>query len=435
MGNCLILLTNYYPFYKGEEYLESEIEHLAAKFDRIFIISTMVSKNMKPTRIVPKNAVVLPVRMNFSWNGKVKMFLSQFRSIQRDPIKKEMIKKDSKGKILNRLYCTYFESRAMAVYKRIEEMLSNYDFDRFNSIIIYSYWFYITARVAVELKRKYFSNCKPYTFSRAHGYDINEHVNILKYLPERNYLLKYLDNVFPVSQNGVDFLREKYTEYANKVDVRRLGTKRLGGKKQNSNNFLHIVSCSTVRKLKRIDLIIEALEILQYKKIKFKWTHIGGGPDYKKMKRLAMEKLDKNSFFFTGHLRNDEVLNWYQNNPTTVFVNTSTSEGVPVSIMEAMSMSIPVIATNVGGTKEIVKHEVTGYLLDKDCTKNDLAKYLMKIKSMDRDDYETMCERAYNLWQELCDAEKIYNEFTKEIITIAKRVKKTNEVNLWNSQL
>ena len=37
-----------------------------------------------------------------------------------------------------------------------------------------------------------------------------------------------------------------------------------------------------------------------------------------------------------------------------LFINTSSSEGVPVSIMEALSVGIPIIATDVGGTKEIV---------------------------------------------------------------------------------
>ena len=61
MKRCLILLTNYYPFHKGEEYLESEIEHLSANFHQIFVVSTMVSKDMIQTRTVPQNVTVLPI--------------------------------------------------------------------------------------------------------------------------------------------------------------------------------------------------------------------------------------------------------------------------------------------------------------------------------------------------------------------------------------
>ncbi|NCO54621.1 MAG: glycosyltransferase, partial [Bacteroidetes bacterium] len=48
-----------------------------------------------------------------------------------------------------------------------------------------------------------------------------------------------------------------------------------------------------------------------------------------------------------------------------LFINVSESEGIPVSIMEALSAGIPVIATNVGGTNEIVNNDV-GFLIDKE---------------------------------------------------------------------
>lgn len=98
MNNALILLTNYYPFHKGEEYLESEIEHLSKNFQDIYIISTMVSTNMEQTRTVPSNVKVLPVGISHSKVGKVKMFSNQFKSIYKDSSKRKLIKEDSKGK-------------------------------------------------------------------------------------------------------------------------------------------------------------------------------------------------------------------------------------------------------------------------------------------------------------------------------------------------
>ncbi|NJK95527.1 MAG: glycosyltransferase [Bacteroidales bacterium] len=41
-----------------------------------------------------------------------------------------------------------------------------------------------------------------------------------------------------------------------------------------------------------------------------------------------------------------------------MFLNTSLSEGVPVSVMEALSFGLPVIATDVGGTGELINDEV-----------------------------------------------------------------------------
>lgn len=61
-------------------------------------------------------------------------------------------------------------------------------------------------------------------------------------------------------------------------------------------------------------------------------------------------------------LSHDQVMNYYKEHHFDVFINMSTNEGVPVSIMEAASFGIPIIATNVGGTSEIVQPSV-GMLL------------------------------------------------------------------------
>lgn len=418
MNSCLILLTNYYPFYKGEEYLETEINYLSAKFNHIYVISTMVSNKMVQTRRLPDNVSVIPVGINHSFIGKVKMLMRNYKDIDKE--KKLKLKLNEVDKFLPKLYTYYFECRAMDVYTKAGEELDKHNINQYDSIAIYSYWFYVTARVAVELKQNYFKGKNVYTISRAHGYDINEHVNPLKFLPEREFLLESLDSVYPVSQNGVDFLRNKYPKYSDKVDVRRLGTRGIVLNKQHTKSKLYIVSCSTVRKLKRIDLLIEALELLKEKNIDFKWTHIGNGPDFEKIKKITSEKLNKSHYEFTGHLKNSEVLDWYLNNPTTVFVNTSSSEGVPVSIMEAMSVGMPIIATDVGGTKEIVENLSTGFLLKKDCTKEEIAETLIRIHSMSHEEYIKMSKRSFELWDKVSNAERIYNDFANEILMMSK---------------
>ncbi|WP_455537645.1 glycosyltransferase [Terrisporobacter sp.] len=415
MNNCLILLTNYYPFYKGEEYLESEIKHLSENFERIFIISTMVSSEMKQTREVPDNVTVLPVGIKHSKIGKVKMVSNQFKNITKEKDKKLMIKEDSKNKIVNKLYCYYFESRAMDVYDRVKDMLDEYDFSNYSSITIYSYWLYITARVGVELKNKYFKDYNPKIISRAHRYDLYEDAAPLKYLPQRDFLLKSIDKVYPCSQDGVESLNKTYPKYNDKVEVRRLGTISKNIIAKSKDDKLYIVSCSVVRKVKRLDLLIDCLVELEKQNIPYLWTHIGGGPEFEKIKKLAEEKLNKDNFKFTGFVKNQEVLEWYKDNYATVFVNLSSSEGVPVAIMEAISMRLPVIATDAGGTREIVEDGVNGYLLPIACNAEEVASKLIAIKNMNKEEYDNLCKNALNIWKQRSNANNLYSDFAKEL--------------------
>ncbi|WP_176583972.1 glycosyltransferase [Priestia megaterium] len=416
MNNALILLTNYYPFHKGEEYLESEIEHLSKNFQDIYIISTMVSTNMEQTRTVPSNVKVLPVGISHSKVGKVKMFSNQFKSIYKDSSKRKLIKEDSKGNMLPKLYCYYFESRAMDIYDRVAKLLDNYDFDRYESVTIYSYWLYVTARVSVELKNNYFHNKQPYTISRAHRYDLYEDAAPLKYLPQRDYLLKSLDAIYPCSQDGVEALNTTYPAYKDKVAVRRLGTITRNVRSKTSSDKLYIVSCSVMRKVKRLDLLIESLVELEKKNIPYLWTHIGGGPEFEAVKKLAEKKLNMEQVNFTGFMKNEDVLRWYTENPATVFVNLSSSEGVPVAIMEATSMGLPVIATDVGGTREIVENEVNGYLLSKDCSVNNVVESMESFYNLNETEYSKMSDNALEIWRERSDATVLYADFANQLL-------------------
>lgn len=415
MKKCLILLTNYYPFHKGEEYLESEIKYLAANFHQIYVISTMVSNDMRQTRTVPDNVIVLPIGIKHSKFRKVNMLVRQYRKIHKDEEKKIMIKEDSKGKFLPKVYCYYFESRSMEIYEKVKDKLNKYDFRQYESITIYSYWLYVTARVAVELKNDFFKDKKPNTISRAHRYDLYEDAAPLKYLPERDYLLNKLDAIYPCSQDGVDILNKTYPAYTDKIQVERLGTVSTGVVSNTRNDKLYIVSCSVIRKVKRLDLLIEALKELENLKIPYLWTHIGDGPEFNNIKKLAIKKLNMNNVTFTGFLKNNDVLNWYKENPTTVFVNLSSSEGVPVAIMEAISMGLPVIATDVGGTREIVENNVNGFLLNRDCTVTDIINCFNSFYNMNKIKYDNLSKGALKTWNTKSNAEILYSRFAQKI--------------------
>ena len=90
-------------------------------------------------------------------------------------------------------------------------------------------------------------------------------------------------------------------------------------------------------------------------------TLVGDGPQRTELERRVAELGLGASVEFAGYRNQDEVQQHLRD--CDVFVLPSFAEGVPVSLMEAMAMSRPVIATNVGGVTELVRDGVNGLVV------------------------------------------------------------------------
>jgi len=76
------------------------------------------------------------------------------------------------------------------------------------------------------------------------------------------------------------------------------------------------------------------------------------------VKKLAIEK----SVEFLGGVKNEDMPALYMQ--SDLFILPSLSEGIPVSILEAMASGCPVVVTKVGGIPEFIEHKKTGYLIE-----------------------------------------------------------------------
>ena len=201
-----------------------------------------------------------------------------------------------------------------------------------------------------------------------------------------------------------------------KIEISRLGTFDHGIKIQKRNNVFHVFSCSWLRPVKRVDMIFYALDSLP---VPIEWTHYGDGQQMDTLQKLIEKK--NNSLLqvnMPGAKKNTEVIEKYNNSQVDVFINVSKSEGVPVSIMEALSFGKPVIATDVGGTSEIVFDGINGYLLKEDFTLDELKTAILSIYNMSDDDYLSMCKHARLTWEERSNAETNYINFYKELSSL-----------------
>ncbi|MBA4321553.1 MAG: glycosyl transferase family 1, partial [Odoribacter sp.] len=117
-----------------------------------------------------------------------------------------------------------------------------------------------------------------------------------------------------------------------------------------------------------------------------------------------------------GAVGHDELMNYFKTTSIDLFINVSSSEGVPVSVMEAMSFGIPVIATDVGGTSEIVSGK-TGLLINSDFSPEELSVRIEELTG--RDDINNLRSAAREEWEKKSRAEKVYPEFMDQLVKMS----------------
>ena len=406
----LLLLTTRFPFGPGEEFLATELMYLAQHF-AITVVPTAQDVDLSISRPMPAGVQLhrdmlgkLPVgaKGTLIWAmkhpGKA---LRGGRKILRE---------------CRRLHCHPGSMKALLRFvtlgMRIEDQLTQtHAFGTMD--IVYSYWLSPTALAALFLKERGYAGM---AIARAHGGDLYHERSALGVLPAQPLLAAGLDRIFCVSQHGVDYLHARYPEISEKFELFRLGAP----SPPTSNPFpatdrLHLVSCAYLTPIKRIDLLINALSQLN---IPVTWTHLGGGEQMKQI-QLQAQKLPANiSWRITGVIPNQEIHRFYQSHPVDLFINVSASEGLPVSMMEALSYSIPVAATDVGGVHEVVTPGKNGYLWDVNVTPATIAATLNAYYQLPKATKQAMRAASWQQWHEHVNAEKQYPAFAQRLLAL-----------------
>lgn len=296
------------------------------------------------------------------------------------------------------------EFASTCLFKESERILSKLNPAR---TVIFSTWFLTEAIAASRVKRTH-PDIRSVSF--AHSFELQT---------QRNRMIDYQRIEFRHSNiDEIHFISKKvYEEYlashmipldipSNNCDVTYLGSRRplSPGAGLSDAGPLRIVSCSSMVEVKRMDLLVEALSLLVERGIDFRWTHLGSGPLDGVIKDLAYKLIPRERFDFKGYYPNIAVHEYYRDNPVDLFVNVSAMEGLPVSLMEAASYGIPCVATDVGGSSEIVHDGENGFLLPADPTPNDVVEVLARYACMPLTCRRPLGENARALWSREFDA-------------------------------
>ncbi len=406
----LILFNKKFPYKSGEAFLENEIDEIACHFDKVIVYPIDVYDKDVLTRTIKAQNVDVRIV------NKTSLKTRQFVDILKSPI---FLFLSKEAKPILKMIEAIFISSTSSYSKKVIKDLKKYHFDEKDEIFLYSYWLYVTAAVACKVKDYFDSiDLKTVLVSRAHRFDIYEEKRKFGFLPQRKELLQRIDRVYACSDNGKLYLAKKYNEYHEKIHVSYLGTYDHGIGKFNDRKVFKIVSCSRLTDVKRVDLIIQALKLFQGTEIRIEWTHLGGGELYDSLKKKAEKMLFWMDVNMIGAISNKDVYDFYLNNEVDLFINVSSSEGLPVSIMEAISFGIPVIATNVGGTGEIVIDGKSGMLLEPDFTIEELAVEIKKIITMPSEEYLKLRESTRLLWEKYYQAPLNYAKFVNDFLRL-----------------
>lgn len=172
-----------------------------------------------------------------------------------------------------------------------------------------------------------------------------------------------------VIHNGSKYVEKKEKKAANETDPLRL------------------IMVARFSKQKNQLGLLKALYSLRNENIKL--SFIGDGPTLEEAKYFVNQHHMNNKVSFLGFKSN---IGMYLDK-NDVFVLSTFYEGLPISIIEAMSHGLPIIASNVGGNKELVSNNENGFLIENiNELENAIKKFLDKKKVIE------MGEKSYEMF-------------------------------------
>ena len=147
--------------------------------------------------------------------------------------------------------------------------------------------------------------------------------------------------------------------------------------------------------------------------VNVKWVHHGGGETLAEVNKILEEKGSKVEFINTSNFESyNDVLDLYKKHSPNYFINLSTTEGLPVSILEALSFGIPILCNRVGSCTESVK-EGMGYVFEVDDSPTKIAKKIIELKNTDK--LNRNREESRRFWELNFNADLNYLNFAKQL--------------------
>lgn len=406
----MVWITSGFPYGSGEQFIETEVQHWSSFPGDVILLPE--NSGQAQARGVP-NEVRVSTRLMHRWNSLPWQLLGALQAIVSPVLWRELA-----GLGRSRRLSRYRVKHAVLSVVRVkmeERVLRALAREHGRPIdVVYAYWMSIASFAGCMGRRKGFVRR---VVARAHRTDLYEDKRPEEYTALVRQFVRDYAVLFTISDDGREYAA-RYGFDPDQLRVARLGVATGERTLPSGPGNLSLLSVSALSPVKQVHLIVAAVAAVANRlpETKIHWTHIGTGELVEDIDAAIEEQLALNNVTVErlGHITNTQLLNWFTANPVDVFLNASSSEGIPVSIMEAMAREVPAIAPNVGAVCEIVPPEL---LLAADFTVDDLANRIIEVKELAKD--ATYRSAIRTLQRGRYDAATNYGEFVADIAALA----------------
>ncbi len=372
----VVVYTKQFPFGFRETYILDELEALKTNFDEVYFYPYAEFRFKQNELRIEEGQKFHILKFNQAKEkyGLIKKL--QFLKKALMTSVGEILFSRQKTKALKRIKQNFFRLYHFAAQAEQLDIWINQQNAR---ITHYHYWFHdglVISNFSKTAKNQSH-------FARAHSIDLyHKDWPLGGYLPFETVKHNLVTKIFSVSQHGLKYLQSNFPELRSKFAHQPLGID-IHSIPEIKKPLPKILTISFLGEVKNFPRMIDLMKLL---KNHFTWVHIGSGNkelETRLKERCAQEEIQME---FLGHMNKFEIYEYLNKNTMAYFANTSTWEGVPVSMMEAGLFGIPFIATDIPGNLEIVS-ENNGFIIP---LTGDLKEIAIKIIA---------CFEDANLWK------------------------------------
>ncbi|NGX87669.1 glycosyltransferase [Rahnella sp. Lac-M11] len=225
-----------------------------------------------------------------------------------------------------------------------------------------------TAALLNQLKRLGFVDGK--IAAVFHGNDISQKRILNLFHSDYEQLFNDANYIFPVSELWASKIALT-PAIKNKTHVIRMGvniSKFIYKERITISYPIKLLSIARLTEKKGISVAINACLLLKQQNVDFDYTIIGDGPLRKELESQVTNLGLGDKIAFLG-AQTQETVSEYLNNSDVFLLPSVTAsdgdmEGIPVALMEAMAIGIPVISTFHSGIPELIEDRVSGFLVN-----------------------------------------------------------------------